>query len=115
MKTNHTPEQHQALTDLEAIASLIWARQRAGCEIRPNDWLELNHQCIAAQAAIANGETKPGDNESDYWLLRSLAQYVSDLNIACEREPVSCDQSSLCITEWCEPCAVKAWLANQRR
>lgn len=54
------------------------------------------------------------EDETPYWLLRSLAQYVSDLNIACEREPCSCDQSSLCITEWCEPCAAKAWLENEK-
>lgn len=55
------------------------------------------------------------EDESPYWLLRSLAQYVSDLNIACEREPCACSQSSLCITEWCEPCAAQAWLNEQKR
>lgn len=54
------------------------------------------------------------ERDAESWLLRSLAQYVSDLNIACEREPVSCNQSGICITEWCEPCAAKAWLENQR-
>lgn len=61
---------------------------------------------------------EPGRDESEcapYWLCYALAQYVCDLNIACEREPCSCDQSSLCITEWCEPCAAKAWLQEQKR
>ena len=36
-------EVEQAARDLEAIAGLVAGRQKANCEIRPDDWLELSH------------------------------------------------------------------------
>ena len=39
------PDSFEALKDLEAIASLINARQHAGCAVRPDDWSELYHCC----------------------------------------------------------------------
>lgn len=43
----------EALTDLESIAGLINGRQHAGCDIRPDDWSELYHQCQQARATLA--------------------------------------------------------------
>lgn len=79
---------------------------------------EMHQYCPACHTDRDKSELSPApgsaSEDDNYWLLRSLAQYVCDLNIACEREPCSCDQSSLCITEWCEPCAAKAWLESEQ-
>ena len=46
----------EALNNLEAIASLINARQHSGCEVRPSDWSNLYHECQEARALLASLE-----------------------------------------------------------
>lgn len=59
----HTPELLQVAADLEAIASLICARQHARCDVRPDQWWELFYCCNQVRAAIAKarGQEQGGD------------------------------------------------------
>lgn len=85
-----------------------------------NKTLNAEGTPAVAGAAICSAASskEPERDESDsapYWLCYALAEYVCAINETCEREPTSCAESSLCITEWCAPCAALAWLNEQKR
>jgi hypothetical protein len=70
----------------------------------------------------AASSKEPERDESDcapYWLCRGMAQYIVEIyDETCERAAVGgelCHNTSDCITEWCVPCAAKAWLEEQIR
>lgn len=53
-----------------------------------------------------------------YWLCYGMAQYLVEIGEPCERAATGgelCHNTSDCITEWCAPCAAKAWLDEQKR
>jgi hypothetical protein len=69
-----------------------------------------------------NSKRKTERDESDcapYWLCRGMAEYIIEIyDETCERAAVGgelCHNTSDCITEWCVPCAAKAWLKEQIR
>jgi len=74
-----------------------------------------------AGAAICSAASskEPERDESDcapYWLCYGMAGYFED--VPCERAMQGgdeCHNSADCITEWCVPCAAKAWLQEQKR
>ena len=73
----------------------------------------------AACSAAFSEPTKTDHSEcAPYWLCRSMAQYLVEVGEPCERVMSggdTCVNSSDCITEWCAPCAAKAWLDEQKR
>lgn len=44
-----------------------------------------------------------------YWLLYSLAWDAKDRQCECDPQH-TCQQTDLCVTEYCVPCAARAWL-----
>jgi hypothetical protein len=86
--------------------------------------LERTGTVAVAGAAICSAASskEPERDESDcapYWLCRGMAQYIVEIyDETCERAAVGgelCHNTSDCITEWCVPCAAKAWLEEQIR
>lgn len=52
-----------------------------------------------------------------YWLCYGMALYLKEIGEGCERQATGgeeCHNTSDCITEWCAPCAGKAWLSQQK-
>ena len=47
-----------------------------------------------------------------YWLCWAMAEKLE--HVECEREDDECRNSPDCITEWCAPCAGRAWLNGER-
>lgn len=69
------------------------------------------HTPICGAAPPAKLTAADPTESAPYWLCYSLAERVSD---ECERAAtIPCNDSSLCITEWCPPCAASAWLLEQ--
>jgi hypothetical protein len=63
-------------------------------------------------AAYDDGDCAP------YWLCRAMAEAIVDCKLDCERAATGgelCHNTDDCITEWCVPCAAKAWLEEQQR
>lgn len=72
---------------------------------------ELHEIALKVDESRAAALTPEQEDGGDYWLLRTLANFMVNHHHECDREP-SCDQSGDCITEWCEQCAAKAWLRD---
>lgn len=49
-----------------------------------------------------------------YWLCRMMAA-DAEQELCKNGTDTSCDQTSLCVTEYCIPCAARAWMNDQRR
>ena len=68
-----------------------------------------------AELAAAQGSADPTDS-APYWLCYGMAEWLGKCGLECERRgDIPCPQTSDCITEWCIPCAAKAWLDEQKR
>ena len=88
-----------------------------GVEI-PTHWCDIN-PALRAESLDVTGQlqaVRADDyDESPYWLLRSLAEFVVERHPECDRNgDVECYQSSDCITEWCPQCAAKAFLVDAK-
>lgn len=49
-----------------------------------------------------------------FWQFHSMASRLASM--PCEHKSYSqCSETDLCITEWCEPCAAKAWMRQHEQ
>jgi hypothetical protein len=66
------------------------------------------YRALAAKLAAVEAESAP------YWLCTALADHVvSGGASSCDREGIDCDDTELCVSEYCAPCAAKWWLDKQ--
>jgi hypothetical protein len=65
----------------------------------------------------SHNEAVKAVEDSPYWLLRAAAEEFA--SPTCNRQEIHgeirCSETSMCITEWCTPCALTAWLEGQRK
>jgi len=62
---------------------------------------------------------RPGSDDgtdcAPYWLCRGMAQMIVAEGRPCQRCGfITCKNTDDCITEWCLPCAAKAWLEGEQ-
>lgn len=70
-----------------------------------------NTRAVSGEHSDQGGDATNG---APYWLCRGLAADAEHQDCA-NGTDTSCDQTSLCITEYCMPCAAKAWMNDQRK
>lgn len=86
-------------------------------------------ECKASSVLIYPSKTDPKpllreawnqrENDAPYWLLRSACERLIESIGVCDRQlsdggNIKCHESSDCITEWCAPCAARAWLNGEK-
>jgi hypothetical protein len=74
---------------------------------------------MAMAAVFAQGDEiarlkKELAESAPYWLCYSIANYIK--REPCQRKgDTECKHTGDCLTEWCAPCAAKAWMKERRR
>lgn len=87
----------------------------------PSDEINLLKERVAKLEGdgLLGRATCSGDNSDSapYWLCYGMAQYLTEIAEPCERAATGgelCANTDDCITEWCAPCAAKAWLQQEQ-
>lgn len=99
----------------------IYDEDRAGYRKSVTNKMQEPSTLASATGSAATPE-QPERDENDcapYWLCRGMAEYIVELyGETCKRSATGgelCHNTADCITEWCVPCAAKAWLEEQKR
>ena len=101
--------------DLPEIVCGTCGLKRCGPDVHRDDLCVF---CALEQFPVLEKEVerltakqKQRDEDLPYWQFHAMADALKEL--PCEvSESYPCSSSGDCITEWCNPCAAKAWFAS---
>lgn len=75
--------------------------------------LEGQSDSLHEEIAELKRQLAEADEERPFWLLHALLDFAA-LHPCARSEEHPCAQTDDCVTEWCAPCAARAWVAKEK-